>query len=163
MKVIWFIRHAKSSWDLDLDDMYRPLNDRGYRDAVEMANRFKKISKVSLIFTSPAVRAYSTALIFAKTLNYDPALITLSPLLYDTGAKQHQAVIAGLPPETDEVAFFGHNPTISEVANLMAGTELAEIPTAAIVGVESDVTTWKDAAYLAGKLLHYDYPKNSGG
>jgi len=40
MKTIYFIRHAKSSWDdPTLADHDRPLNPRGLRDAPRMAAR----------------------------------------------------------------------------------------------------------------------------
>ena len=40
MKSLFLIRHAKSSWDEQgLNDIERPLNDRGKKDAPEMAKR----------------------------------------------------------------------------------------------------------------------------
>jgi phosphohistidine phosphatase SixA len=40
MKTLIIVRHAKSSWaNPDQTDFERPLNDRGNRDAPEMAKR----------------------------------------------------------------------------------------------------------------------------
>ena len=47
MKTLIIVRHAKSSWaNPDQTDFERPLNDRGNRDAPEMAKRLleKKIN-----------------------------------------------------------------------------------------------------------------------
>jgi phosphohistidine phosphatase len=41
-KVLFLIRHAKSSWETGLlSDFDRPLNERGKKDAPEMAARLK--------------------------------------------------------------------------------------------------------------------------
>jgi hypothetical protein len=43
MKTLILVRHAKSSWDeIGLPDSERPLNERGKKDAPEMAKRLKK-------------------------------------------------------------------------------------------------------------------------
>ncbi len=71
MKTIYLIRHAKSDWDNPLlQDIERPLNERGYADANVMGTRLKT---PGLIISSPAVRALSTALIFARRSLFLPA------------------------------------------------------------------------------------------
>ena len=43
MKTLIVVRHAKSSWDSDSQqDFDRPLNERGKRDAPDMAQRLKE-------------------------------------------------------------------------------------------------------------------------
>ena len=62
MKTLYIIRHAKSSWgDFSLPDFERPLNERGKKDAPEMAKRLldKKIN-IDAFVSSPAKRAKST-------------------------------------------------------------------------------------------------------
>ncbi|MDH3266097.1 MAG: histidine phosphatase family protein, partial [Gammaproteobacteria bacterium] len=72
MKTLTIVRHAKSSWqDRGLSDRERPLNKRGKRDAPMMGKRLVAAGvRPSLIISSPAVRAWSTAKVFAKELNY---------------------------------------------------------------------------------------------
>ena len=62
MKMIYVIRHAKSSWDdLGLNDFKRPLNERGKKDVPRMASRLKEQNiVVDLILSSPAERAFAT-------------------------------------------------------------------------------------------------------
>ena len=40
-KKIFFLRHAKSSWEMDLDDINRPLNERGINDIIKIGKKFK--------------------------------------------------------------------------------------------------------------------------
>ncbi len=71
MKTLFFVRHAKSSWDdITAPDRDRPLNDRGKRDAPRMGERLaKRHVKADLILSSPANRAIATAQIIAKKLD----------------------------------------------------------------------------------------------
>ena len=59
MKTLILVRHAKSSWDsFDIQDFDRPLNDRGKKDAPDMAARIKeKGLKIDALVSSPARRA----------------------------------------------------------------------------------------------------------
>ncbi|MGA0212782.1 MAG: histidine phosphatase family protein, partial [Flavobacteriaceae bacterium] len=61
MKTLIFLRHAKSSWELNVDDRNRPLSENGM-------DRIKKIAKRSSLvfenadkfFTRPSNRAFHT-------------------------------------------------------------------------------------------------------
>ena len=55
------IRHAKSDWaNTALDDFDRPLNERGKKDAPEMADRLKdKKIMIDAFITSPAKSIFS--------------------------------------------------------------------------------------------------------
>jgi phosphohistidine phosphatase len=69
MKALLLIRHAKSDWDnAGLSDFDRPLNERGKKNAPEMAQRLldKKIN-IDAFVASPAKRAAKTAKYFAET------------------------------------------------------------------------------------------------
>jgi phosphohistidine phosphatase SixA len=61
-------RHAKANrQDAGLRDFDRPLNQRGERDAPEMARRLAQRGvRSDLIMTSPAERALATALHYAR-------------------------------------------------------------------------------------------------
>lgn len=69
MKLLFLIRHAKSSWDDPAQpDKDRPLNDRGRCDAPKIGERLaKRDLKPDLILSSPAVRALETAEIIARS------------------------------------------------------------------------------------------------
>ncbi len=164
MKTIFLVRHAKSAWNiLGLDDIDRPLNDRGYSDAHDMASRLRKNVRPDLIVSSQAVRALTTALIFARHLHYDAPAISIRERLYDASSDQYLAVIASLPDEHNTVVLVGHNPVITETANLLGGITLDELPTTGIVGIEFDEAAWKQAVKTGGKMTFYDFPKNKPG
>ncbi|HAG72955.1 MAG TPA: phosphohistidine phosphatase, partial [Gammaproteobacteria bacterium] len=72
MKILYLLRHAKSSWDdPDLKDFERPLNARGLRDVPVMADRFNaRNCRVDCIVSSPATRAKTTAGLFSEAIDY---------------------------------------------------------------------------------------------
>lgn len=163
MKSLWLIRHAKSSWNLDdLDDSLRPLNDRGYRDAIDMSARLKKPGiKPDLIVSSYGIRALSTAVIFAKQLGYHPEKIRIVDRLYESTTGEYQKTIGEFPESASTVFLFGHNPTISTVAAILSGTQGIEMPTTGMVQIVFGNSTWKECSQNPGKLELFDYPKSS--
>ena len=72
-KILYLVRHAKSSWkDASLSDKERPLNGRGRKSAPKMGKRMREQGhRPDLIISSPANRAYSTACLIAKELDID--------------------------------------------------------------------------------------------
>ena len=61
MRQLLLLRHAKSSWEDDLDDIERPLNARGRRDA-DAAGRWlaQHVGAPDLVLCSTAVRTRET-------------------------------------------------------------------------------------------------------
>ena len=62
MLQVYLLRHAKSSWDnLELDDIDRPLNKRGMRNAKQFSKILdKRKFQISQIICSPSKRTTST-------------------------------------------------------------------------------------------------------
>ena len=84
MKTLYLVRHAKSSWEFDLEDHKRPLNERGLTDAPKMGAYIReKISLPQRIVSSDAVRAKTTALLYLKELGIPEECLELSHELYD--------------------------------------------------------------------------------
>ena len=94
-----------------MPDKDRPLNDRGERDAPKMGERLaKREVKPDLILSSPAKRAFRTAQVIARKLNYKLQDIVLDERLYAAGADDLLNVIRELGSKPTTVMLFGHNP-----------------------------------------------------
>ena len=96
MKTLTIFRHAKSSWSHpELSDHDRPLNNRGKRDAPVMGERLSEAGiRPSLILSSSAVRAWTTARIIAKSISYPAEFLQKEPRLYHAGVNRIYDVIA---------------------------------------------------------------------
>jgi phosphohistidine phosphatase len=166
MKKLYLVRHAKSSWDnVEMDDFDRPLNDRGEKDAPYMAKLLKHRDVVpDRMITSPATRALSTCLAFAKVLNFDKKKIITEPKLYHAGPDTILKVLSSLPEHKDKedvVFLFGHNPGITEFANELLNVSIDNIPTCGVVVATLDIDKWKDISFGCGKMNSSDYPKKN--
>ena len=161
MKMLYVIRHAKSSWsDPGTDDFDRPLNERGKADAPEMAKRMKsKGIKPDLIISSTAKRALKTAHIFAEVLGYPTDAIQLRRNLYEADVDTVFDVVREIAPETGRVLIFGHNPTFTGFVNELAGVRIDNIPTCGIAAVTL-AKPWNETGEHTGRLDWFDYPKN---
>lgn len=165
MKTLLLVRHAKSSWDdITMADFDRPLNDRGKKDAPEMATRIKeKPVQIDLFVSSPAKRAKRTARYFAEEFKADKDDIMLVDELYGAGPAIFEKTVNGLPDKHDTVAIFSHNPGITEFVNSLTIVKVDDMPTCAVFGASAEVNTWKDFMKAEKKFLFFDYPKNPLG
>lgn len=161
MKTLFLIRHAKSDWENALlSDIERPLNTRGYAAANLMSLRFK--TTPDLIITSPAVRAASTALIFARNLGYDPNSISIKKELYDSSVKDYLSVIKQIDHRFSNVLLFAHNPLISDTADQLCQSLPMEMPTCAVAGIQFSTESWSSIKPRSGELILFDYPRKNG-
>jgi phosphohistidine phosphatase len=161
MKTLTLVRHAKSSWhDTNLSDRERPLNKRGLRDAPIMARRAVEVGiRPSLIVASPAVRAWTTAKIFAMELGYPVEFLQREDDIYLASLDRLLDVVASQDAGFNHLMLFGHNPGLTDFANYLSPGLTNNLPTAGIVSVEFDRDDWMLFEKPAIELLVYDYPK----
>ena len=162
MKTLILVRHAKSSWDEPgLSDSERPLNERGKKDAKEMAKRLKKRGlKIDAFVSSPAKRAFRTACSFAKEFDIKKDGIKTENALYGALPSQFEQVVGSLKEKDNAVALFSHNPGITDYVNTLCNVHTDDMPTCAVFAVQADVNSWQEFAKAQKSFLFYDYPKN---
>ena len=84
MKQLILVRHGKSSWDYSVNDKDRPLLQRGINDGHLVAGLFKeKDIMPDAVFSSPAIRAMHTCLIFLRELHFPYGQFEITNELYD--------------------------------------------------------------------------------
>jgi phosphohistidine phosphatase len=163
MKTLLIIRHAKSSWDnAYLNDIDRPLNDRGKRDGPVMAARLIKAGvSIDLFVSSPAKRARHTAEIFAHVYGRKEKDVVLLPQLYHAQVQDFKDVVAALDDRYENVALFSHNPGITSFANILSSVRLDNMPTGSIFAVTGTAATWKEFLGAGTTFWFFDYPKRT--
>jgi len=161
MKTLYIVRHAKSSWDYpDLDDIDRPLNKRGKKNAPQMGKILasRGISPSAMI-SSPAKRAHTTAKKIASEINFKKSDITIDPKLYHGELGDMIQLIKSVNNDFESIMIFGHNPGFTSLANNLTGENIYNIPTCGIVAIEFDTDDWITIGSDSGKMLFFDYPK----
>jgi phosphohistidine phosphatase len=162
-KRLFLLRHAKAvPADGTFPDIARPLAPRGERDSRNMGERMlRRHEKLDLILASPSVRTRQTAEIIATALDYPRDKIAFDERLYLADPEEIAAVIAAQSASLPHLLIVGHNPGLSELATRLS-PELAveDLPTAGIVALDAEITSWSEISASANRLAYYDFPKN---
>lgn len=161
MKRMIFVRHGKAEEHTGSNDDYlRSLTDKGKTVSEKVARFLKKREKnPAILVSSPAFRAYETAAIFARVLEYDPEKIILKESLYSPASLKSFSQITGeLDEKTDTVIFFGHNPSFTEIPNLLSVTGCDVLPKSGIVCLSFLTDTWKDISRGKGSVEYFLKP-----
>ena len=116
MKLLYLLRHAKSSWDdPDLDDFDRPLNKRGRKSAKAMAAFFRDSAIApETILCSPAKRTRETLKYLAPALGQAP--VQLDRRIYEASYQTLLLCLADLPSDVKSALLIGHNPGLERLA-----------------------------------------------
>ena len=164
MKTLFLLRHAKSSWDDPaLKDFERPLSERGNTDVPVMAQRFlERHASISCIIGSPAMRAKSTAKLFAENIGYPIDDIISNVELYFAGTSMFLKAAKHVDEHCDSAMLVGHNPAITEFVNDMADADIDNIPTCGLVELSLPIEQWSDVMTGGATLVDFDYPKKAG-
>lgn len=163
MKTLYLMRHAKSSWSFDdLTDEQRPLNDRGRDEAPRMGQALAERNiQLDLLLASTAVRSLTTAALVAKEIDYPHERIVVRPDIYHADPVTLLRVVRDSPDEAQSVLLVGHNPGISELANLLSPSPLSEeMPTAAILCLHFQVERWAEADTQNAEFYFFDSPRD---
>lgn len=163
MKTLYIVRHAKSSWgDPSLADHDRPLNQRGRRDAPDMAGRLRERDvKLDRLIVSSARRAQETSVFFADGLDVAAGQCETESQLYEASPEVWLRVIQGLDERWETVMMIGHNPTITALANGLGRVDIANVPTCGVLECRYRGELWGNFGDRpADVTVEFDYPKN---
>jgi phosphohistidine phosphatase len=141
---LWLIRHAdatsRSATGRDFD---RLLTANGEQDARRLGSQLASgAPRPDGIVSSNAPRAFETARLLREHLPGAPVPLTADERLYDADALEMLEVIRATPAERYALVVVGHNPTITELANVLSGTSpIGALSTACAVELEVS-TDW---------------------
>lgn len=161
MKILYLVRHAKSSWDFpNLTDFDRPLSARGERDAPKMGQRLADKSILpDLIISSPANRAFATSQVIAKKIGYSLDKIRTQQSIYHASEGTLLKVVQNTDDTVKSLMLFGHNPGFTDFANSLAIEDIYNIPTCGIVAIKFTTNNWTEVTFGSGQLEFFDNPK----
>jgi phosphohistidine phosphatase len=153
MRAVIMFRHGKSDWQADSadDEQMRPLSRRGQRSARTMGRFLSLAGEVpDAAVTSPALRAKETLRLAMGAGGWDCPVRTREGLFGD--ARSVLEEIRAQLPATDVLLVVGHEPTWSEVAELLIGGGALSLPTGALARIDLNVDRWTQVGPASGQL-----------
>jgi phosphohistidine phosphatase len=161
MKRLIIVRHAKTEQGGYDHDFKRELTEKGRDDAKIIANDLKQRNIIpDYILSSPAVRALTTARIFAGELNFhEKDIVEKKGLYFDFTTQEFVDMIHDVPDRCETLFVFGHNPFMYFVAENMSQNFNGDMPTCSTVVLEFSAASWKRVEPRKGHFLLHLYPK----
>jgi phosphohistidine phosphatase len=161
MKTLYLMRHAKASWEEPgVSDADRPLIPKGIKKTKLIVDfLLKRDTSVDLMVSSPAVRAYETAKIVAAGINYPANKIRIERKIYDGYYDRILDIIYGTSNDLNSMMIFGHNPTITNLANLFSHPGIESMPTSCVVCLSFNTDKWEDIPSYEAIQEFIIYPK----
>ena len=161
MKKITFLRHSKSSWDYNLDDIDRPLNNFGIMKIKKVAELSKdQFFNSDIIFSSSAARAIHTSLILTRCLSINSNRISICEDLYTFEFNEVLNFVNKIENKYSEVVLVGHNPAYTEISNYFSENKILNLPTARWFSMKFNSDSWSDIFNL--KPISYTNNLKSG-
>lgn len=160
-RTLVLVRHADAiTHNVSFADHERPLSEVGEQDAPRMARRLAERGiRPDRIVTSDAARALATAEEFRRALGLNAAAMFATRRIYEAGPQYILDLVRAPDGDPDCVMIIGHNPTLSQVANLLSTTPVGHLPTCSVVTLRLGSAEWRDAQAGAFELVDFDFPE----
>ena len=115
--------------------------------------------KPDMVLSSAALRAQLTADGLAEKTECAGAVQYMDEL-YLTSPEMHMNVLSLQDDQYERIMLVGHNPALSEVANILQDENFTKFPTLGILTINLQIESWeqiKDAPH--GKIDFFIFPK----
>ena len=162
MKRIIFVRHGKAEDPAaEFPDFERSLTEKGKSVTRKMAFKLKeKETSLGVIITSPAFRAIETALIFAGVYSIPPEDIKINSNLYfNIDQNSFIDILKGTDEDVDTITLFGHNPSFTELPELLGKEGMDVLPKSGIIALSFQAKTWSGIKRNGGNTDYFLKPK----
>ena len=172
VKLMYLLRHTKSSWDdPSIEDFDRPLNKRGRKAATLLAEHFRRNDiRPEITLCSPANRTRQTLDSLLPALDHREAIFDRR--LYEASRHTLQALLSELPSRCHSVLLIGHNPGLQRLALYLVraapGTPALralndKLPTGGLVTLSAAIDDWTDLPAGTCTLESFVRPTDLGG
>lgn len=168
VRVLYLLRHAKSSWsDADLSDQERPLARRGQQAAALLLRHLQAEGiDPALVLCSPARRTIETFDRIAPAFRAG-ATPLIDEALYGASADELARRLRAVPETVASVMVIGHNPGLENLAIMLAGSGerdalerlQTKFPTGALATLAVENDSWGTLGTGCARLIGFVVPK----
>lgn len=111
-----------------------------------------------LMLSSSALRAQMTADQLAEKMEYQGRIHYMEEL-YMTRPETLLNIMTLQDNEYDKIFLIGHNPELTEFANLLIEEHFSKLPTLGILAINLDIDSWEDIGEDIGEIDFFIHPK----
>ena len=164
MSKLILIRHAKSDWSGNVNDLQRGLNKRGYNSCRVISKELKKrTDKPDLFLISPALRAKLTyENIFLNWDDKDNNLLVEEDL-YHASIEQIKKKLTSKVLGFSTVVIIGHNPILNLLMYQLITKGHNKLPTnlvtCGVVMIEYSENNFQTPVFANGEVVDYFFPR----
>ncbi|HUX79918.1 MAG TPA: histidine phosphatase family protein [Alphaproteobacteria bacterium] len=162
MKTLYLLRHAFAApRELSLSDFDRPLDEKGRRQAEEVASYLQN-EKITFDFVmcSAALRARETLEPLRPVIGTDA--IDVSKSYYNSPEDQILSYLKQVSDQKDKVLYIGHNPGIAFTAlkftKVFPEILIEGVTPATLIGFQFPISHWKDLNWWGGEVTDLFQP-----
>ena len=170
MKRLLLLRHAHAVRNHPpLDDINRPLSERGHEDAALVADFLKSEGLIpDYVACSVARRAQETLAGLGRALDQELAA-AIKDDLYNASPENLFAAAMSAPAEAQSAMVIAHNPGMEMLARALVSAEsdakalvalMSDYPSAGLAILEFQVDGWPDLQPRQGDLRFFKMPKD---
>ncbi len=167
------VRHAKSDYPWGVVDFDRPLAPRGRGDAPRVGEWLAgSVGAPDLAVVSPAARTQQTWELIAPAFGAEVPRL-LDERIYGAWGDELVSVVAGLPAHAHTVLLVGHEPGVSDLAQLLAARgrgqkhalldRIAQKYPTCTAAILTSAADWRDAGPDWGELVEVKSPRELPG
>jgi phosphohistidine phosphatase len=150
MPTLYLVRHAKSAYPEGVEDINRPLGDRGHRDAVQLGVELaKRCESPDLVLVSVATRAQQTWEHASAALK--PRAVSVVDELYFAWPDDLLEITRRTDDNVATLFLVGHNDGFSAYASILTGSDVV-LKTASFAALE-DARAWSAWSESGAELL----------
>ena len=111
-----------------------------------------------LMLSSSALRAQMTADQLAEKMEYQGRIHYMEEL-YMTRPETLLNIMTLQDNEYNKIFLIGHNPELTEFANLLIEEHFSKLPTLGILAINLDIDSWEDIGEDIGEIDFFIHPK----
>jgi phosphohistidine phosphatase len=160
VKNLYLIKHAKSDWSTpEISDVERELTKKGLKDIVTIGSYLLLRGNVpDVMLSSCALRAAKTSDLLATKMAFDGPKHYLEEL-YLTSAEIIKELIMVQESHVQNIFVIGHNPQLTELANLLSSEHISKLPSMGVVAINFEIDEWSQLEQSKGEIDFFVYPK----
>jgi len=117
---LMLLRHAKSDWPVDVDDIDRPITDPGKRGIQRLGVWLAQQSmQPDFVVSSPAERAWTTTEKTIKAMGRGIDEVARDERIYNADLASLLAVLSDVPDTAERTLLVGHNPGMEDLIDYL--------------------------------------------